>query len=104
CPVKKLDRLVYDNILLTGDAAGLVSPLHAGGIDSACISGKLAIQSIIEQKVHTFEKLVDSVLLRKIKADQKLYDLWQAIGFKHLENATDIVVTNPGMNIDLILV
>ncbi len=41
-----LPRLVYDNILLVGDAAGLTSPLHGGGIDMACLSGVLAVEAI----------------------------------------------------------
>jgi len=42
-----LPRLIYDNILLVGDAAGLTSALHGGGIDLACLSGVLAVQAII---------------------------------------------------------
>lgn len=39
-------RLVYDNILLAGDAAGLTSALHGGGIDLACLSGVLAVSAV----------------------------------------------------------
>jgi digeranylgeranylglycerophospholipid reductase len=39
-------RLVYDNVVLAGDAAGLTSALHGGGIDLACLSGVLAISAI----------------------------------------------------------
>lgn len=42
------DRLVCDNILLAGDAAGLTSSLHGGGIDLACLSGVLASSAIRE--------------------------------------------------------
>jgi digeranylgeranylglycerophospholipid reductase len=41
-----LPNLVYDRILLVGDAAGLTSPLHGGGIDLACLSGVLAVEAI----------------------------------------------------------
>jgi digeranylgeranylglycerophospholipid reductase len=41
-PTRVLDRLVYDRIILAGDAAGLTSPLHGGGIDMAVISGTMA--------------------------------------------------------------
>lgn len=41
-----LPRLIYDNILLIGDAAGLTSALHGGGIDLACLSGVLAVDAI----------------------------------------------------------
>ena len=43
-----LPRLVYDNILLAGDAAGLTSALHGGGIDLACLSGVLAVEAVSE--------------------------------------------------------
>lgn len=43
-----LPRLVYDNIILVGDAAGLTSALHGGGIDMACLSGVLAVSAISE--------------------------------------------------------
>lgn len=41
-------RLVYDNVLLAGDAAGLTSALHGGGIDLACLSGVLAASAVCE--------------------------------------------------------
>jgi digeranylgeranylglycerophospholipid reductase len=49
-PARILSRLVHDNIILVGDAAGLTSPLHGGGIDLACISGVLAVEAIMNGK------------------------------------------------------
>lgn len=40
--------LVYENVLLAGDAAGLTSALHGGGIDLACLSGVLAASAVGE--------------------------------------------------------
>ncbi|MFO7570035.1 MAG: NAD(P)/FAD-dependent oxidoreductase [Smithellaceae bacterium] len=45
-----LPKLVYDNILLAGDAAGLTSALHGGGIDLACLSGVAAAVAVREGK------------------------------------------------------
>jgi digeranylgeranylglycerophospholipid reductase len=45
---RMLPRLVYGNIILVGDAAGLTSALHGGGIDMACLSGVLAVTAISE--------------------------------------------------------
>ncbi|HOG11537.1 MAG TPA: NAD(P)/FAD-dependent oxidoreductase [Smithellaceae bacterium] len=45
-PARMLSRLVYDNVLLVGDAAGLTSALHGGGIDMACLSGVLAVKAL----------------------------------------------------------
>lgn len=47
-PGAVLAPLVYDNIMLVGDAAGLTSPLHGGGIDLACISAALAVEAIMK--------------------------------------------------------
>ncbi len=47
-PGRILPRLVYDRILLAGDAAGLTSPLHGGGIDLACLSGVLAVEALAD--------------------------------------------------------
>ena len=74
-----LPRLVYGNILLAGDAAGLTSPLHGGGIDMACLSGVLAAGVIVEGsrgvaeyreklKRYTKEKLaLEKVTIQKMK-------------------------------------
>jgi len=43
---RMFERLVYGNIMLVGDAAGLTSPLHGGGIDMACLSGVLAVEAL----------------------------------------------------------
>lgn len=43
---RMLPRLVYGNIILIGDAAGLTSSLHGGGIDMACLSGVLAVDAV----------------------------------------------------------
>jgi digeranylgeranylglycerophospholipid reductase len=45
---RMLPNLVCDNIMLIGDAAGLTSALHGGGIDMACLSGVLAVAAVSE--------------------------------------------------------
>jgi len=47
-PGRILPCLLYDRILLAGDAAGLTSPLHGGGIDLACLSGVLAVEALAD--------------------------------------------------------
>ncbi len=49
-PASILPVLVHENIIMVGDAAGLTSPLHGGGIDLACISGTLAVEAIMKGK------------------------------------------------------
>jgi digeranylgeranylglycerophospholipid reductase len=74
-----LSRLVYGNILLAGDAAGLTSPLHGGGIDMACLSGVLAADAVVngvsgvaeyheKLRRYTKEKLaLEKVTVQKMK-------------------------------------
>lgn len=75
CPVVRPDKLVYDNVLLTGDAAGLVSALHGGGIDNACISGKLAIQCILKDRVNQYESEIDQIVGKKLDGETSIANL-----------------------------
>jgi flavin-dependent dehydrogenase len=45
---RPLDNMVGNGIMLSGDAASLVNPIHGGGIGPSMISGYLAGQTIIE--------------------------------------------------------
>jgi geranylgeranyl reductase family protein len=45
---RPLDNMVGNGIMLTGDAASLVNPIHGGGIGPSMISGYLAGQTIVE--------------------------------------------------------
>ncbi len=85
CPVKFIDRPVYGNIILVGDAAGLTSPLHGGGIDLACISGKIAAQCIAAGRVADYRQRVWQVVGGKLTAEQKLYELWDKIDFDTMD-------------------
>jgi digeranylgeranylglycerophospholipid reductase len=42
------EKLVFDNILLTGDSAGMADPITGAGINNAMLSGELAGKTIIE--------------------------------------------------------
>ncbi len=75
-----LPRLVYENVLLVGDAAGLTSPLHGGGIDMACLSGVLAVEAVSDgqsgitqytEKLQHYMKekqALEKVTIRKMRA------------------------------------
>lgn len=64
----QLTRLIYDNIILTGDAAGLASALHGGGIDMACLSGVLAVSAITgnQEGFTVYEKNLQEYLSEKL--------------------------------------
>jgi flavin-dependent dehydrogenase len=48
-PVRRpLDNMVSNGVVLVGDAASLVNPIHGGGIGPSMLSGYLAGQQIVE--------------------------------------------------------
>ncbi|WP_102693878.1 NAD(P)/FAD-dependent oxidoreductase [Rummeliibacillus pycnus] len=75
CPVVQPEKLVYGNALLTGDAAGLISALHGGGIDNACISGKIAIECIAKNEVDQYKSKINDVLGKKLAGETRLANL-----------------------------
>ncbi|MER1998856.1 MAG: NAD(P)/FAD-dependent oxidoreductase [Lysinibacillus sp.] len=75
CPVVIPNQLVYDNALLTGDAAGLVSALHGGGIDNACVSAKIAIECIVNGEVEQYGQKIHALLGKKLDGEQKFADI-----------------------------
>ncbi len=74
------------NILATGDAAGLASPLHGGGIDIACISGYLAARSLVESRPHLYHADLKKTIRPKVLRENKLLQLWKRTDLKNLEN------------------
>ncbi|UNC90725.1 FAD-dependent oxidoreductase [Candidatus Contubernalis alkaliaceticus] len=93
--VKALDSLVYDNVLLAGDAAGLVSPLHAGGIDLACISGKVAVQEA-EKGAHNYQKRLFEIVGLKLKMEQDLLTFWEKLDYDAFEEIFGAAVVGEG--------
>lgn len=92
CPVVRPEKLVYDNILLTGDAAGLVSALHGGGIDNACISGKIAIQCIENGNVHeAYDTEIERTLGQKLQGEQELADLAYNMNYRVLDSILKVL-------------
>ena len=49
---RPLDKMVGNGVMMTGDAAWLVNPLHGGGIGPSMLSGQLAGRTIVK----AFEK------------------------------------------------
>ncbi len=90
-PVKVLEPLVYDNIMLAGDAAGLVSPLHAGGIDLACISGKVAVQEA-EKGGEDYYKRLWKIVGPKLQMEQDLLEFWKKLEYTAFEEIFGIAL------------
>jgi digeranylgeranylglycerophospholipid reductase len=98
CPFKRPCRLVYDNIILTGDGAGLASPLHGGGIDTACLSGKIAVKSIAENRVGLYESSINKALGKKLSGDKRLFDIYNSLSYDSFEK---IIRKLNGANVEL---
>lgn len=69
-------KILKENVLLVGDAAGLADPIFLGGINQAMISGKIAAQCILKNKVDLYEtkiKLLPFADSRLIEAREIFY-------------------------------
>ncbi len=51
-------RFAQDNVLLVGDAAGLIDPLSGDGMYEAFVSGKLAAQAVLDRDLAGYESRV----------------------------------------------
>lgn len=81
CPNVIPKKIVYDNIILVGDSCGLTSPFHGGGIDLACISGKVAVETIMQNQVNTYKDKLLNIIGDKIFVEQELVDFWETVDF-----------------------
>jgi digeranylgeranylglycerophospholipid reductase len=80
-PSCSVNRLVWGNTLLVGEAAGLSSPLHGGGIDMACISGRLAAEHIASNQVPQYPTRLWNILGKKTTMETRVSNLWQIFGY-----------------------
>jgi len=85
CPAKMLPRLVWDNVILVGDAAGLTSPLHGGGIDLALLSGREAVGAIARGEVESYRKRLETIFSPRLELERKLIRLWAGASFGEVE-------------------
>jgi digeranylgeranylglycerophospholipid reductase len=84
CPSKMPEKLIYDNILLVGDAAGLTSPLHGGGIDMAVISGIEAARAI-SKDLAGYERRIRSIFSRRLEFEKTIATAWGKMSFERME-------------------
>jgi digeranylgeranylglycerophospholipid reductase len=82
-PANVLSELVHENIILVGDAAGLTSPLHGGGIDLACISAAVAVEAITigKQGVAAYRDRLLSLMKDKIALEALLIRKMRGLNF-----------------------
>ncbi len=86
-PLQQASPFLRDNTLLVGDAAGLASPLHGGGLDMALLSGKLAALSILKGTPHLYEQQLRQKIKHKIVYEEKFYQLWRRYGIDFMEKS-----------------
>lgn len=89
CTNKIPKKLVYDNILLIGDAAGLTSPFHGGGVDMAIISGRIAVKAIYNET--SYKEKLQQVLSRRLSFDEGLSDIWKNLSFEKMDRMVAMV-------------
>jgi len=90
-PLKPLQNLTYDNIMMAGDAAGLASPLHGGGIDLACISGKVAVEEALKGGKN-YKNRLGGIIGRKLVMERELYRLWEEMEYNAFEEVIGIAL------------
>lgn len=85
-PVSRRKSIVWGNILLAGDAAGLASPLHGGGIDCAAISGVLAARALASGNPAGYGPAVETVLGKRLNLEKKILDVWNEMEFNNFND------------------
>jgi len=95
-PIEPRKNLVIDNTLLVGDAAGFSSPLHGGGIDTACISGILAARAVAAGNPQDYVKNVGKLILPRLRLEAKVLKLWEQSEIKTLNNYVSLAFPRDG--------
>ncbi len=75
-PGRMLPQLVFDRLLLAGDAAGVASPLHGGGMDRALLSGTLAAEAIAQGESAAYSPRLRHQLKSLVSLEEELVELW----------------------------
>ncbi|GEM_PF-264959 len=87
-PTCMLPRLVYGRIVLVGDAAGLTSPLHGGGIDLAWLSGVRAVEAISKGKhgVGSYRRGLLSLMKHKLSLEEMVIAKMKTLPFTDFDD------------------
>ena len=104
-PSISINKLVWGNVLLVGDAAALCSPLHGGGMDMACLSGRMAAELIASNRADRYPERLWQVVKKKFTMEWRIGRLWQLVGYpgiacilKKPELAKNIVFNRPPLS------
>lgn len=69
-------KLVYNNIILIGNSAGLSSPLYGSGLDLAQLSARIAVELIKEKSVERYSEILFKKVAVKYLFEKKIRELW----------------------------
>ena len=83
--MKPLKQLTYENILLVGDAAGLMNATLGAGNHLAMISGSVAGSVCAQNKVNRYQRTLMSIIGNELWCSQKLFNLQQKLTFDQFE-------------------
>ncbi len=97
-PSSSVTKLIWRNILLVGDAAALCSPLHGGGIDMACISGRLAAELIAANQISQYPARLWGIIGKKLAMEKRVRSLWHFFGYPFIRG----ILRYPGLGIGII--
>ncbi|HHW04053.1 MAG TPA: NAD(P)/FAD-dependent oxidoreductase [Thermoanaerobacterales bacterium] len=92
CPTRMPNRLTYDNIMLVGDAAGLTSPLHGGGIDMAVLSGMTAARALADGPAK-YEAELKKLLYRRLQFEDMVAEAWRRRNLDQVDNILSLAHT-----------
>jgi digeranylgeranylglycerophospholipid reductase len=92
-PSASVARLVWGNILLVGNAAALCSPLHGGGLDMACISGRLAAELIASNQIPQYPTRLWDIIGKKLAMEKRVRSLWHFFGYPFIRG----ILRYPGL-------
>ncbi|MFA6075936.1 MAG: NAD(P)/FAD-dependent oxidoreductase [Negativicutes bacterium] len=90
-PISRPNKLVHDNILLVGDAAGITSEFSGEGIDLACISGTLAARAILDGDVSGYQNRLNLLLKEKFALDKTITKYMQNSNLVEIDGLVDAV-------------
>jgi digeranylgeranylglycerophospholipid reductase len=91
-PLRMREQLRYGNLLLVGDAAGSVSPLHGEGIDLAVITGRMAAAWIARGDVSDdFSQRVWCLFKPKMEVEKRICSIWQGSDRETLDHLAGLV-------------
>lgn len=84
CPMTVRKKLFAAGVFLVGDAAGLTSPLHGGGIELAVVSGRLAAALIDTGNPEQYQERLLSLLGDKLSTELALRQIWLSMSRENL--------------------